>query len=139
MKKIIILLIFILTNIVINGQIGRKNTSSVSYEIQNGYMASGSSEQIITLTNLKQYNIITTTDTTDAIPDTIYVYVADPYFGDYVQVGVKNMLDWIDYEYILTSTIADTPVRYLILNPFAWKIKLVKNTGGVIKWVYEGR
>ncbi len=133
MKKIILFMIILLSTTLF------AQPYTGNPEIQGGYMNSGAAEQIIAPYNLEVYNILTITDTTDATPDTIYVYVADSYFGDYVQVGVRNMLDWIEYEYILTSTIADTPVHYLILNPFAWKIKLVKNTGGVTKWVYEGR
>lgn len=103
-----------------------------------GYLGTGADSVVIVSPDYFEYNYITVTDTSDSTPDSITVYVADLFYGDYTQVKLKSVTTWSDSVYAVADSA--THNKYLILHPFAESIKLVKpNTGSGIKWSFEGR
>ena len=115
MKKLIIILLLFITGIAV---------SQTRPDYQTGYLIEGDSTETLYIQKSFLYNVITISDSSDTIIDSVTVYVQTN-GGKTYQVMLRNLYDYSDDSQAIPG---DGNTRsYIILSPVAWNV-LIRRT-----------
>jgi hypothetical protein len=102
--------------------------------VQTDTLIAGTDSLVVdTLKGFTKYSVLSVKDTGSTYTDTVFVEVYDKMLATWIRIGVRNLLDYTDYQ--LASPGAGVDRMYLILFPAGSKDIIIRQRLGNAQYV----